>query len=572
MGKELKVTTYGGLTVNKETAEKLQNKGPAEFLKIEKISDNEYHVRTKLPEKGCDNDWGTYNIRKNINYFAKALATHAFDKNGDFDFSGISDYYDKVISEIKFSNLEFKNLVKTLDIPDKEKEDFENFYNVNKDIIGNIGENFYNVCREINNFQFGVYNLYNGRDPDTMYEREKYLRGSYEDFKNCVNNLRTLTTADPETLDEILFPLDCINSSTMNHFLAEQVNNAREASQPRFKGEAMRIDICNTTRPEIKKRQANGEKIEINFDEHRCFVAEIGQSGDEDSFILSLETTAPPKGKMIFCPKEGITACGLYENRDALISYHIKNCVVPAQSKEGEDGIRRCDEKNLSKNKTFLRGCMEFELEKRISVKETSHTLLTLTERLTSYSVDNPLKKSSPEFKNLRTAFEKLAEAKTEGEKTLCMRTLNTAAQTYLEYKDPMLDRRAESKLSDYAKRRIEFVRDVLDFTSAELNKKGITPTVVSRTGKLYTMLAERFAGKGKNENETKAKTDAVLHSRTFAKAVNGLKEADLEQLLAIPEKTLQETYKNMVNAEKQQKQHTEVTKNVPKPINPMMN
>lgn len=540
-------TFYGGMEIDRALKERIEAQPLAEFLKFEALENGNFNMRPCFPLKGLDSKGNELNLRENINYFTRAYAENLFDSYGNMDFARFEAFNQNVVDKVIVQGNYTPENIAGFGVPTEKRDDFIRFISENNAELNRVDEIINLSVQYIQNMQYSFDKLYSGADPELILDKEKLLRESYPDFKARVNNLRALKDIKPETEDRILFPLDCGAYASLNEKLAGQTNAFREKKKLKKITDARHVDIDieEHNREILLRRKEAGETIDNNFEHHFCFVAPV--ETDAGTEYVSIETTAPPTGKLIYCNSRGENGVGIYSSVQNLKDHYFENSLVPLPNEKAFTGIKRVPLYKLNGYKDMVvKGSFEFEMESLISVRRSVHTLESLSQRLASDDVDSPFIRSSKQFRAVKDAFTRLEAARTESEKLICMKKLNTAAQKYLEYKDPLGDKKKEKALSEYAKTRIRFVKDVLDFSSADLNGRGITLNVVKRTENYYNLLANKMIEPSDNEKTAKKRADEVLKSPAFSQIVKGLCDAELVKLLEIPSEKLRAAYESI--------------------------
>jgi len=178
---------------------------------------------------------------------------------------------------------------------------------------------------------------------------------------------------------------------------------------------------------------------------------------------------------------------GVYKDKAELAAFHLKDSYYHVENMETYYQIKRVP-KRVCRQISNVRGSHIIETKLRTGAQTSRHTAEELSKRLASRKVDHPLISSSPEFAAMKDYFQKFTNAGTPADKLSAMRKLNIAAQVYLDRKEPKGDAVKTAALSDYAKRRLEFARDVLEYTSVKLNQLHTQIPIVSEIKKRKLM------------------------------------------------------------------------------------
>lgn len=479
-------TVYGGVRVNVPRKEELSNQPCAEFLRFEQRKDGSYTMNYKLPEKGRK-DGRDFNIRENMNYLMRGMARKSIDKNGDINLAGFDKFLDNFL-ELEESGVGKPGFADYCGVPKDKQADFcRCMKSIYMFIDMNVMSQLDVMLDSMVMMQHSMNELYKPGQPVDKV-KEKFLMESYPDFLNMLDSFRKMAVMDPEKETNVYFPMDCGSSASMNRGLLSQVNNYREN-----RGLPL-IPVPKTEYVDDTLHYGTKDgKLDINFDKdapdnpeagsyrafekHSCLT--LNAELDNKKVLVSMETTAPKAGKLLFYSNKGETATGIYNDNRDLIAFHTGNNRVHVDNMKTSEELKNIKVKNIPRD-IKLRGSHILEMKIRTNAARTGHTMEELGKRLSSKKLDNPFIKSSSQFKAIKTCFEQLAKVGTPEQERANLANLNMAAQIYLDYKDPKGDLVKKAGLSTYAKDRIKLAKDILEYTSAMLHQNGIRPKVFS--------------------------------------------------------------------------------------------
>jgi len=462
----LQDTTYGGIDISAETKADLEKNAISEFLNI-KEEGGVFHASYKYPDKALVNG-KEIEIRKNINLLCKAMAQKSFSPEGLVaPFEGLRFTDELIDNNITSETRKANNLADKLGIDPADRESFVDFSKAYFERVENIIISYETELGKLSDFQrvIDYSKAINHQDADI----EKYIKDSYQDFQRVLKDFEKMRDMDPSKETEILNYMECNTSSYMMQEFSEGVSNYAVSKGK----DPIVLDAGHLT---LKTPEKDPVHHTVKaFDEHHCFAAKYIDSKGKEK-IISLETTAPPSGKLFFRKEGGRSAVGIYDSAKDLQAFHEKH-----NSAELADEAKFAGCVNASDNKTIsdivprpgsVYGSYEMSIQCRQDLRATSHTYESLKKRLASSDVDSSWVRSKTQFRKAKETFEKLGNVKSEKERDELMAKLQSDAKAYLDYKDPKGDLQKQKDLSQYAKNRIAFMQDVYEFTNAQINRK----------------------------------------------------------------------------------------------------
>lgn len=324
-------TNYQGMRVLTTVADQLRGQPIAEFLRFEDQQDGTVTIQAKMPEWGRFNE-KNFRIRENLNYFMRGLACGCLDDDGEFDVDKAAKVDDDLVAKLPLGKVstEFMQLC---GVPAERQEDFKTFVSACGVTLDMMRFQFSLEIENLQGFQYNLNHLL--AEPDLRETRGSLVRESYEDFKHILANYKQMANADPQE-KSVLFALECQHYAGWNVDLMQFANTYhRHRGEPLMTGTRHTINFPDETPEEL------AQGIRNKFEMHACFVADVRI--DNKTKVLSLEATATPAGKLLFCPVGTRTGVGLYDSLEALEEFHLRNnkTVIPDLEK-----FNRC--KNFS--------------------------------------------------------------------------------------------------------------------------------------------------------------------------------------------------------------------------------
>lgn len=317
MPKKTYHTNYNGIVVDAATAQDLKNDPSSEFLSFEQNPNGTYTVQAKLPEWGRANG-RDFRIRENVNYFMRGLARSCLDENGVFDFEK-ANTIDKQLYDSLDQNGVSEEFLKSCGVPENRRNEFVDFVQACSETLEKMCESFTEETVSLRHFQHNINKA--KTEQGKASSAYKLAEDSFNDYRNTLAKYTRMANTDPQTETGILFAADCKDYAAVNNAFFN-INNEyrRKHRMPQVDGSGHLIDFKNNF-PEDP-----GNNVYRKFDVHACFVLNTHVGGEP--MVLSLETTAPPAGKLMFCPEKVRSGVGLYNNVTELDRFHTMTPTV----------------------------------------------------------------------------------------------------------------------------------------------------------------------------------------------------------------------------------------------------
>ena len=342
MPKDLQTTNYHGAVISDAMANSLKNTPIGkELLRFEKRGDQNV-MQVRLPEKGLYSATGNndpshagkeYDIRKNMNYLTRGIVRACMDENGNIDPNKVSEM-DNLCNDINSGLIrldERKKLldkfIKKLDIPKDREENFRLFLGANNvPPVGNKSSKLFGYGTNPANVMLqeldGGLLQYQKAMSGELGEKEKRFASKFsQQYDNMLQSYRELANMDPEKEMRILYPMDCISFQQITRGFIDQ-NNAYRAQNGMGTYDVESVDLIFNDR----EPKANEKKL---FKNHSYLTAKVpvvteNENGllEEKEVTLSLESTAPAGGELLFRPSPERTGVGVFESKQAAEEYH----------------------------------------------------------------------------------------------------------------------------------------------------------------------------------------------------------------------------------------------------------
>ncbi|MCQ2430357.1 MAG: hypothetical protein MJ192_08505 [Clostridia bacterium] len=415
MGFDFQNTSYSGASATETQAAELSRQPASEFLTAVPQPDGSVVLQPRLPEMG-HNESGDFRIRANFNYLTRALAAACLDEKGNPDPALAAPVMGNLVtlSMSLMTTAEKDGAAEKLAdfcrVPDEHRDDFLRF--VKDEEITNMlnkyalsSASYLGTVEKISGFQHMMNDAAaEEADPAVRKARDEIIRDSYDDYRNNLERFRELAKINPETETRVLAPMDCGDYGMINEQVMKCNNKWRDSlGYPLVKGEKLPLDFGKGGEdPEHGVYQA--------FSWHVVFAIEY-QTGTDEPQVISVETTAPPTGKMIFNPNGGNTGVGIYPSKDAIYAYHAgRNTVVDPLTEMklkmmGESYTRKDKVTSFNKHPDFepMRQASGMTTEERMIWKDT---LTALRDQLNA--TDSRFSKDSRDYKNLKKGLDDL--------------------------------------------------------------------------------------------------------------------------------------------------------------------
>ena len=472
-------TRYGGLTVSEEEMQCFKSQPAGEFLNFKKKKNHEYIMSYKIPDHGKvtltkeDNREIDVNIRKCTNMIFKYMAKTCVDKKGNVHTSTLDHY---LLNDAEINAKPGTHpMLDMLGIPEKDKPELNDFLSALVSASGSPAAvysmflvSFQTQMNNLNAYSVQYQRYLNMTEEERKNNPEfsKYVIESYGDYIRECNDLIRASKMNPEKETEFLGYMDCEKSALFNKAIARMLSRPGAETEGAF-----------TSIPMPQKIDTQAGYADGRFTHHCCFTTEL-KMPDGSNKILSLETTAPPSDRFLFRGKNGKNGVGLYESIDALKNYHVGKNAIPRLNTKELEGMKSpanpqyreqfgINKPLQGRNKDFEKQMMEKIVHRYIGGTPESVKLYDLSLKNRNAVYDDPVVKSSPEFKAMKYVFERYEKYPSE----IHLKTLQVCAKDYLCYKlsDRFLG--VGKKPSEYAKRRIDLAMDIYNAAGRELAK-----------------------------------------------------------------------------------------------------
>ena len=321
----MRPTNYKGQTVDQNTKAAIEGQFAGEFLNFTPEGDH-FVMQAKLPDFGKNDAGEQFQIRKNMNYFMRGIANHCLDENGEFDLDKADGLLGTWFPEHPFpaSAETLTRLAEILQIPEKDREDFDRFANTMESSLRQAA--FYISGDFASSMRTYQYNLEHYDDPEFKTTRQRLLAESYEDYKNTLSCFAEMARMEVDTEKRMLLPLDCRQYAFLNQELLPHVKRYKEIDNEIDVGGPLIIDLAAYNVDGVMGGKEN------KFAEHYCTALKVELDGKEQ--VISLETTAPPAGKLLFAPDVSRTGVGIYDSNAQLEQYHADNNLIDIPSQK----------------------------------------------------------------------------------------------------------------------------------------------------------------------------------------------------------------------------------------------
>lgn len=341
MSKNLQTTNYHGAVVSNEMADALQKTAVGQELFRYERRGNQTILQARLPEIGRyvptgepdpDLEGKEYNIRVNMNYLVRGMVRAVMDKDGNIDPNKIDDLQ-KLCTGLNYGTFspeempgKMEELITKLEIPSSQKREFELFLNANgipmngvpgvlfDPVAGPVGMMESEVTTTFLKYQEAI----NGNLGE---EQQEYAKKFLPEYQNMLRSYQEMANMDPKKETRILFPMDCGTYTKLTNPFIKQNNAYREAhNKPTMKVDTKYIDMLDQQEVDGKIRAFNDHYL-LSTDVELELPNEQGKL-ETKNYTLSLESTAPPAGSIIFRPEMERTGIGIYKNAQELEDYH----------------------------------------------------------------------------------------------------------------------------------------------------------------------------------------------------------------------------------------------------------
>ena len=303
--------------VDAATAQDLKNDPSSEFLSFEQNPNGTYTVQAKLPEWGRANG-RDFRIRENVNYFMRGLARSCLDENGVFDFEK-ANTIDRQLYDSLDQNGVSEEFLQSCGVPEGRRNEFADFVQACSETLVKMCESFTAEALSLRIFQRNINKA--KTEQDKASSAYKLVEGSFDDYRNTLEKYTRMANTDPKTETGILFAADCSDYAAVNDDFFNFNNEYRRRHRmPQIAGRRYQINF------ESNFREDPGNNVYRKFDIHNCFILNTHVGGEP--MVLSLETTAPPAGKLMLCPEKVRSGVGLYNNVEELDRFHTMTPTV----------------------------------------------------------------------------------------------------------------------------------------------------------------------------------------------------------------------------------------------------
>lgn len=341
MPNELQNTNYHGAVISKNMAEALQRTPLGkELLRFEKAGEKTV-MQVRLPEKGRYISTGNNNpelegqefdIRVNMNYLVRGMIRASMDENGNIDPNKV-DKLENLCNDINACMKQpaeraqlVDNLIETLEIPASRRENFKRFLSANdvppkRRTSRLLGFGYGPVNMLLQELDSGVLQYQKAMRGELGEQEKEYAEQYKAQCENTLRSYREMADMDPEKETRILYPMDCGSFAAIMEDFIKQNNAFREANHiGTYRVSHETLDFSDQPVEEGKKRL---------FNMHHVLAAdvEVELPGENDllerkNYTLSLESTAPAGGDLLFRPTPIRTGVGVYRNKQEITDYH----------------------------------------------------------------------------------------------------------------------------------------------------------------------------------------------------------------------------------------------------------
>ncbi len=315
-------TSYEGVVISAQVKAELETQAAAEFLRFSENPDGSFTMQAKLPEYGRVGGQDI-RLRANLNRMMRAMSRRCFDEAGVFHAQTALTLAEELGQAFEEGQAGIPQVIRLLQIPEANAEEFSLFLRLFPGTARQTLLNQFQLqAQSLIDFQANLQLLPETEDEKLHFTRSRLITESYRDYKNTLLMFRRMQNSDPETEPRILFGMDCLGYARLNQALIPMTAAYRDAhGLSRLEARPGRLALTRATRP---LNAALNEDRAFNEHYYTGVTATLGGVPK----IISLEMTAPPAGKLLFCPVESRTGIGIYENADRIMQYHVGRNVV----------------------------------------------------------------------------------------------------------------------------------------------------------------------------------------------------------------------------------------------------
>ena len=293
---------YGGLIVSDAIKEELQSQPASEFLHFEAGKNpGEHYVTHKIPEMGrhrpAPGEGGhgvSYKLREYMNKATRFAFKLNFESNGDLRnrFTAMDSFLDTKASDI----------AKQCRIPEKETDNFLAFLKDHRSSIQGLVIGINTQLQKV-----AYYEALNGHLPQITDKKEaetvrNFLQDNLADYKAVKQKIADVILR-PEDSDTFLNFCSCEQTTGIMRNMVESVNRYRAD------GGLVPIDMTDV---KVEFPKETDPKTVNAFSFHTMSAMEVTLGGKKCA--LTMESSAPPFGKLLYQPDKNPQALGLYRS------------------------------------------------------------------------------------------------------------------------------------------------------------------------------------------------------------------------------------------------------------------
>lgn len=341
MPNELQNTNYHGAVISKKMAEALQRTPLGqELLRFEKAGDKTV-MQVRLPEKGRyiatrnnnpELEGQEFDIRVNMNYLVRGMIRASMDENGNIDPNRVNKL-ENLCDNINSGMMQpaekaqlVDDLIETLEIPASRRENFKRFLSANdvppkRRTSRLLGFGYGPVNMLLQELNGGVLQYQKAMRGELGEQEKQYAEQYKMQCENTLRSYREMADMDPEKETRILYPMDCGSFAAIMEDFIKQNNAFRKANHlGTYRVSHETLDFSEQPVEEGKKKL---------FNMHHVLAADVevelpGENGllERKNYTLSLESTAPAGGDLLFRPTPVRTGVGVYRNKQEITDFH----------------------------------------------------------------------------------------------------------------------------------------------------------------------------------------------------------------------------------------------------------
>ncbi len=341
MPRELQNTNYNGAVVSNEMAAQLKRTPLGEeLLRFENAGDKTV-MQARLPEMGRyvatgNNDPSLagqeYNIRVNMNYLVQGMVRFSMDDDGNIDPNRVS-LLDNMCEDLnnpaqrpEEREKRLNDFMTALAIPEGQKREFKVFLAANdvpptrkpSKLLG-FGSSPVNMM--LQELDGGMLQYQKAVSGALGEDAKKYAKQYQTQYENIRRSYREIADMDPKREKRILYPADCVSFAAITDDFIKQNNAFREAHDlGTYQVNKEELNFKDQPEEPGKKKLFPGH----HYLSANVTVDEQGENGmlAQQDYTITLETTAPPGGDILFRPTPERTGIGIFNSRQEAVNYH----------------------------------------------------------------------------------------------------------------------------------------------------------------------------------------------------------------------------------------------------------